>query len=516
MQGMDHGPMTTEELYRQYAGFVTRFLVRLSVPAEHLEDALQEVFLVVHRNGGYRPGLAKPTSYLANMAIHAAAKHRQRQATMLKRHALEPVELIPSDSQDLGHSLQVRRDLKRLQDALQELPEELRTTLLLVEMEGESCVSVAAGLNCPVGTIYSRLHTARKRLQAALRARAPRSRQPSEGPNQPPLPSRSWMMMIGFSDFRGSEAARLLRLAREQPEPPLPIEDLLVRLRELQSAGTLPSWASGYAPPTTTWLGVLGAPAAASLTAAMVAVGAVLFARSAPIPQPPAAEPSFEHVASAHTPTAAPPAAVSTETVDTAAPPRDAIPARAEPAPERTSSRRRRAQALRARSALTPRPRGPQRALTASAATPNASEPIAPGGQTSAATLPPQNAESQPKEAAPQTPEPKPEPPVQAEPVAREPAPARIDPVLAEIRTIEEAEHTLATDPSRTLELTRAMQARFADGNLREERAYLELMALHKLGRAEEVRQKANRFLRCYPAGIYSARVRKVAGAEDK
>src|SRR5262245_25649299 len=189
------GHLTTDELFRQHAGFVARFLARLGVPSEQLDDALQEVFLVAHRQGGYRPGIAKPTSYLANIAIRAAAKHRHRQGVSRQRHSDAPVEQMPSELESPAHALQVRQDLQRLQRALERLPEELCTTLLLVEIEGESCVSVAAGLGCPVGTIYWRLHQARKQLQSALRPAAAvrRSRRVErEELDEPMQPAKSW------------------------------------------------------------------------------------------------------------------------------------------------------------------------------------------------------------------------------------------------------------------------------------------------------------------------------------
>src|SRR5262245_29170237 len=127
--------LTTDELFRAHAGFVARFLTRLGVPSAQLEDAIQEVFLVAHRNGGYRPGIAKPTSYLGSIALRAAARHRQRHGVALMRHSDAAVELMSGEREDdPAHALAVRQQLQGLQRALDELPEELSTTLLLVEM----------------------------------------------------------------------------------------------------------------------------------------------------------------------------------------------------------------------------------------------------------------------------------------------------------------------------------------------------------------------------------------------
>ena len=82
------------------------------------------------------------------------------------------------------------------------------------------------------------------------------------------------------------------------------------------------------------------------------------------------------------------------------------------------------------------------------------------------------------------------------------------------MREIERAERLLADDPQRSLDLTRSMQVGFPDSHFREERAYVEVMALQKLGRTREMREKAAAFLKGYPTGLYSSRVRKAAAGE--
>ena len=52
--------------------------------------------------------------------------------------------------------------VQRVQSALATLDEDKRAVFVLFELEGESCESIAKGLEIPVGTVYSRLHSARK------------------------------------------------------------------------------------------------------------------------------------------------------------------------------------------------------------------------------------------------------------------------------------------------------------------------------------------------------------------
>src|SRR6267378_2476241 len=66
-----------EALFRAHASFVAGFLVRLGVRQADLDDLMQEVFVVAHRRGGFVPGPAKPTTWLARIAIRIAMAHRR-------------------------------------------------------------------------------------------------------------------------------------------------------------------------------------------------------------------------------------------------------------------------------------------------------------------------------------------------------------------------------------------------------------------------------------------------------
>lgn len=158
-----------EELFRRHAPFVARMLVRLGMPPDAIDDAVQEVFLVVHRQGGYRPGAAKPTTYLANLALHAASAHRRRQRVRGARESDVPADETASADVDATERLATGESLQRLGAALDRLEPSLRATLVLAEIEGESCPSIAASMRVPLGTVYWRLHRARKELRSALK-----------------------------------------------------------------------------------------------------------------------------------------------------------------------------------------------------------------------------------------------------------------------------------------------------------------------------------------------------------
>src|SRR5690349_10078638 len=161
--------MTTDELFRLHAPFVARLLHRLGVPTREIDDVLQQVFVVVHQNGGYVHGPATPTSYLGAIAVKAASTARRRDGAQRSRQTEHDPELLASAGRDPVSLLEVRRELLQLQAALDEMDPDLRAVLVLTELEGESCAAIAASQGIAVGTVYWRAHRARKQFRQIAR-----------------------------------------------------------------------------------------------------------------------------------------------------------------------------------------------------------------------------------------------------------------------------------------------------------------------------------------------------------
>jgi RNA polymerase sigma-70 factor (ECF subfamily) len=162
-------PLDAEALFLMHAAFVASFLHRLGTPRSEVDDLVQEVFLVAHRKGGYVPGAAQPRTWLAAIALRIARASRRALGRRLEspdEHALAAV----AARQDPCASAEVRQSLARVQHALDALDLEHRAAFVLYELEGESCDSIAVTLDVPVGTVYSRLHHARRRFLAAYAA----------------------------------------------------------------------------------------------------------------------------------------------------------------------------------------------------------------------------------------------------------------------------------------------------------------------------------------------------------
>jgi hypothetical protein len=84
------------------------------------------------------------------------------------------------------------------------------------------------------------------------------------------------------------------------------------------------------------------------------------------------------------------------------------------------------------------------------------------------------------------------------------------DSVRREIEHLGRVRRKVGADPARALQLAKEGDREFVDGLLREERAALAIEALVKLGRDDEARKRAGRYLARFPKGPSSERVRSL------
>ena len=159
-------PIDAETLYRAHAPFVASFLRHMGTPESDLDDHLQDVFVIAHRKGGYLPGPAAPRTWLASIAFRVVIGRRRTRAR--RPEAPLPLEGLSDGTHDgPADLLEAQRSLRRVQAALDHLSLEHRAAFILHEIEGESCESIAAMWDVPIGTVYSRLHHGRKRFLEA-------------------------------------------------------------------------------------------------------------------------------------------------------------------------------------------------------------------------------------------------------------------------------------------------------------------------------------------------------------
>lgn len=181
-------------LFRAHAGFVANFLHRLGAQQAEIDDLVQEVFLVAHRRGGFvEDGRARPTTWLAEIAIRVASVSRRSKRRSREQPDQDTVVDAKSSEVDPAHAAETREALDRVQAALDSLDDERRAIFVLFELEGEPCSAIAASFDIPVGTVYSRLHKARKQFKEAHARLLARS-QPARRPAPPTSAKRAPVM----------------------------------------------------------------------------------------------------------------------------------------------------------------------------------------------------------------------------------------------------------------------------------------------------------------------------------
>ncbi len=164
-----------EELHQRYSADLVRHLQRMVRDRGAAEDLLQELFLLVWSRADQWSGSTLP-SWLYRIATNLALNHirtvRRRRLQPLETPALDLQEEesdIPAwlvDAAALGaDTLLERKEVRdRLQDLVDNLPEDKREVMRLIYDAQMEVKEVARELGIPQGTVKSRLHYGRREI----------------------------------------------------------------------------------------------------------------------------------------------------------------------------------------------------------------------------------------------------------------------------------------------------------------------------------------------------------------
>jgi RNA polymerase sigma-70 factor (ECF subfamily) len=165
------------QIYRAHQATLYRFALRMTGSAWNAEEIVQESFMALLRNAErYDASRGELGAFLFGMARNFVRK----------RTARRPAELPFADDGELPHGTsaaahagargpanpaelaeQTQR-IEQVRRAVLELPEEFREAVALCDLEEMSYEEAARLLDCPIGTIRSRLHRGRTLLAAQL------------------------------------------------------------------------------------------------------------------------------------------------------------------------------------------------------------------------------------------------------------------------------------------------------------------------------------------------------------
>lgn len=153
------------ELYDRYQAPLRSFLARATRDGHDVDDLLHAVFLAAAQSADRYDGRSSCRPWLIGIAAQLLRRRRQTFSRFVAM--LSSFQATQQHSSDPRASLQSRTDVER---ALAQLSEPKRITVLMAEVEGLSCAEIADALAIPIGTVWTRLHAARRELRQALDA----------------------------------------------------------------------------------------------------------------------------------------------------------------------------------------------------------------------------------------------------------------------------------------------------------------------------------------------------------
>ncbi len=166
-----------ELLVSKYQRKLARLLSRFIRDATEVEDVTQEAFIKAYRalptfRGDsafytwlYRIGINTAKNYLVAMGRRAPTS---TEIDSEEAEGLEDGEQL-RDLNTPENEMMSRQVAETVNQTLEELPEDLRTAITLREIEGLSYEDIANIMNCPIGTVRSRIFRAREAIAAKLR-----------------------------------------------------------------------------------------------------------------------------------------------------------------------------------------------------------------------------------------------------------------------------------------------------------------------------------------------------------
>ena len=162
-----------ERMWRQHRPRVWRLVARLAGQVDPADDLTQEVSLRAFQNFASFRGDALISTWLYRIAVNVVLRHRERERREPIRADAADLALLRAGETTDPEAVVLRGDLRPVVwAALERLPEEQRTTLILQVYEGLKYREIAAVLDIPIGTVKSRLHHAAEQLRKELKAYA--------------------------------------------------------------------------------------------------------------------------------------------------------------------------------------------------------------------------------------------------------------------------------------------------------------------------------------------------------
>lgn len=166
-----------ELLVVKYQRRLARLISRFVRDAAEVDDVTQEAFIKAYRALPAFRGESAFYTWLYRIGINTAKNYllalKRRAPTSTSSNTedaegFEDADLLQEVSTP-ENELMSKQVVEVVNSSLQELPDDLRTALTLREIEGLSYEEIASVMNCPIGTVRSRIFRAREAISTNLR-----------------------------------------------------------------------------------------------------------------------------------------------------------------------------------------------------------------------------------------------------------------------------------------------------------------------------------------------------------
>jgi len=162
--------VTLEELYDRHADYVYQSLRRLGVPEVSLSDALQDVFVIVHRRlSEIDPsGSAKPWLFVVAMGVARNHRRTLRRKRPEREHSGVDPDLLGGRLEEPFERAAHAEGVALFYKLLESLDDDKRAVFVLAELEELTVPEIAETLSLNLNTAYARLRAARQKFELAL------------------------------------------------------------------------------------------------------------------------------------------------------------------------------------------------------------------------------------------------------------------------------------------------------------------------------------------------------------
>jgi RNA polymerase sigma-70 factor, ECF subfamily len=157
-----------DALFERFHATIYRFLSRLtSVDDSALDDLVQATFLEARRSASRFRGSSSVKTWILSIAANLARHHLRGERRLHEKHA-RYAECLHVVAEQPDASIERHELLREIGDALAQLPHDLRVAFVMCDLEDVPGVDAARAVGVPQGTLWRRLHFARKALRAAI------------------------------------------------------------------------------------------------------------------------------------------------------------------------------------------------------------------------------------------------------------------------------------------------------------------------------------------------------------